>query len=720
MADKLPAIRPPREAGAANVIDLRPSAVARVAAAFRGAYNGWFGPGPSLPPQAPEDVAGRQLDYPVATNLNYQPKYAEGANFGTLRTLAYSWDLLRLVIETRKDEICKLEWNIGYKDEKKKSDARTQMVQDFFAMPDKEHTWEEWLRMLLEDLLVIDAPCLYPRPTLSNGLYALEPVDGSTIKRIIDDWGRTPQLPHVAYQQILKGLPATDYNRDTLIYRPRNLRTNRIYGYSPVEQILITINIALNRQASQLQYYTEGSTPDLILSVPEGWSPEQIAKFKTWWDSILQGNVGAKRGTMFVFNGTKGIDTKDKLLVDQADEWLARVVCFAFGQSPQPFIKENNRATAETAAKSSKEQGTLATMSWVSNLMNLLLAKYFNAPDMKFRWAEEDETDPKIKAEINERKLKTGTISRNEWREQDGQDPIENGDEFLIYTASGAQTIDQVLNPPDPPPVVPGAFGAPAKKPALDPKTKKPLEKAALPAQLRPITTEEQALVKAIAKVLRKVRTDVAASMLKMNYVEKAHNVTPLVESETVLANVDLSALAQLKVVIESALIESGVSGFVKALEEAGVDTGADVFGLANPRAVSYASERAAEFIKEITDGTRTLIRGTIVEALEEGWSYTELADELSKAYAFSSERAATIASTEMNDAVTNSALSAWKDSGVVKGVRWLLSNDEGVCPICNGNADQGTIPLGKEFESGDEGPPAHPNCRCSISPVVD
>ena len=81
----------------------------------------------------------------------------------------------------------------------------------------------------------------------------MQQLDGATIKRVIDDWGRTPQ-PYAgpdgatvyppAYQQVLKGLPAVNYAARDIMYRPRNVRAHRVYGYSPVQQILMTVNIA--------------------------------------------------------------------------------------------------------------------------------------------------------------------------------------------------------------------------------------------------------------------------------------------------------------------------------------------------------------------------------------------------------------------------------------------------------------------------------------------
>ncbi len=101
----------------------------------------------------------------------------------------------------------------------------------------KNTLWADWLRILLEDLFVIDAP-LY-LPTQKHWAATCTPlrlVDGATIKRVLDNTGRLPLPPDTAYQQILHGMAAVDYTADELIYRSRNNRSYKVYGYSPVEQ----------------------------------------------------------------------------------------------------------------------------------------------------------------------------------------------------------------------------------------------------------------------------------------------------------------------------------------------------------------------------------------------------------------------------------------------------------------------------------------------------
>ena len=157
---------------------------------------------------------------------------------------------------------------------------------NFFQRPDGVTRWKTWLRALLEDMFVIDAATLYCQRTRSGQLCALQQLDGATIKRVIDDWGRTP-LPYAgadgatvyppAYQQVLKGLPAVNYSARDIIYRPRNVRAHRVYGYSPVQQVLMTVNIALRRQLWQLDYFSEGSIPDALIGVPAGWASIGLA-----------------------------------------------------------------------------------------------------------------------------------------------------------------------------------------------------------------------------------------------------------------------------------------------------------------------------------------------------------------------------------------------------------------------------------------------------------
>ena len=367
----------------------------------------WFGPMQPLPPFAdkPEQgTRGRAFDYPTGINLSYQPRSYESINFSMLRGLAESYDLLRLVIETRKDQIESYEWEIIPRDEDTQPDAvkdEIRKVTDFLQRPDKEHDWSQWLRLFIEDMLVIDAVAIYPQATRGGELYALQLINGANITRLVDVEGRTPVPPSPAYQHILKGVPAVDYTTEELTYIMRNPRTWKVYGYSPVEQIITTVNIAIRRQLHQLQFYTEGNVPEALVSVPESWTSENIKEFQMWWDSLMEGNTAARRHMKFIPKTENLVFPKEAVLKDEYDEWLSRIICFAFSIAPNALIRQMNRASSNDVRKSAKEEGLVPLMRFFKGQMNNLIWRFLS-PNVQFHWKDNETLDALTQAKVNQ------------------------------------------------------------------------------------------------------------------------------------------------------------------------------------------------------------------------------------------------------------------------------------------------------------------------------
>ena len=413
---------------------LDPGIIARVSAGVKFVIsgvdpNGFFTPQQPIQPMAQDKAAGRQFDYITGANIQLQPKVNEGSgiSFWQLRQLADSLDVLRIVIETRKDQVAAMDWHIVAKDGKTVSDDTLAEIEAQLRQPTPEYDWDMWLRMLLEDVFVIDAVAIYPRMTRGGGLYSLDLIDGATIKRVIDDGGRTPIAPDPAYQQILKGIPAVDYTTDDLIYRVRNPRTNRLYGFSPVEQIVMTVNIALRRQLTQLQYFTEGNIPEALASVPETWNPDQVAQFQLYYDSLLSGNTAARSRLKFVPLDTSKIkETRDPMLKDVFDEWLARVICYCFSISPTPFIKDNNRATADAQKDTATQEGLVPTLNWVKRLIDSILLTRIGNKDVEFSWQQDEALAPLEQAQIDRIYHDSGIRTVNEIRSDRGWEPLSH------------------------------------------------------------------------------------------------------------------------------------------------------------------------------------------------------------------------------------------------------------------------------------------------------
>src|SRR5262249_2307242 len=156
--------------------------------------------------------------------------------------------------ERRKDQIARLPWVIRPKHDgslrrPKASELSPKMrttirdVERLFKNPDYDIGFRPWIRSLVEDILVIDAPTLFCQRNRCGQLGGLTQLEGTTIKRVINEWGQTSRpwvwdgkpfqwlgqtidqsniadrgfktidgwLYPPAFQQVLKGLPAVDY-----------------------------------------------------------------------------------------------------------------------------------------------------------------------------------------------------------------------------------------------------------------------------------------------------------------------------------------------------------------------------------------------------------------------------------------------------------------------------------------------------------------------------
>jgi HK97 family phage portal protein len=406
--------------------------------------QGIFSPGyPLLPPDR-ERV--RLWDFPVGYNTIYTPRSYEAIGFADLRALADSHDITRLAIETRKDQIEKLDWRIKSRNEKRPAaDAaeRIRTLNEFWRRPDGERPFATWLREALEDVLVLDAPAFEIRRNRGGDIIGLDIVDGATIKVLLDETGRRPAPPAPAYEQVIHGRPWRLLTGEELIYSPRNPRPHKAYGFSPVEQIVVTVNIGLRRQAMQLQHFTDGNVPPGLLNAPDGWSPEQIRQFQEWFDAALAGNTGARTRLVWGPSGSKYQAFREAPYKDDFDEWLARVVCYAFSLPPTAFTPQVNRATAQAAQEAAIEEGLAPLLGWVKRLVDDVIQGRMGHVDLEFAWCDVRPTDAKDQAAVLGGYVRDGIYTINEARDLLGLDAVAGGDEPMFLTAQGPVWLRQ-------------------------------------------------------------------------------------------------------------------------------------------------------------------------------------------------------------------------------------------------------------------------------------
>lgn len=754
----------------------------------------WFGPLNPMNPVAPLEVLGRQLDFPSGYNLELAPRAYEPVKFADMRGLADSYDLLRLLIETRKDQMERQTWTIRPKTKANGEDACDpedpviEEIYEFLQFPDGDKEWGPWLRAVLEDMLVIDAASIYCHTDRGGKLLGLEQLDGATVKRVINDWGRTPEPPIVAYQQILKGFPALNYTTDQLIYAPRNMRVHKFYGYSPVEQVIMTVNIALRRQVFQLQYYTEGNIPEALVGTPDLWTPKQVQDFQTAFDAMLSGQTANRRKIKFVPGGVAKtfIPTKEVELTGKTDEWLARVCCFAFSISPQAFVAQMNRATAESAQNAAIEEGLVPVQAWIKRIMDKVIRRFWNRTDIEFTWEDDREVDQKVQADVLTRYTEAGIIEINEAREELGKEPAPEGKGLRVKTSTGYVLV--AVNDDAPTAGEAHEAGQVAAQANLDAKTelghkaldqkaeagadpkedkedaekgaglgaKAPFVSASGPSaspsgrslakarRLKGITNRTNAVKYGEDKLYAALRRGLSRLAAQAGEIARAHlgiakasgddNPAAPIAADAIVEGVDWAILVN---ATEEELRRVALDGAKRALLVLGVSDDVSIVSQTYTRAEEWARLRAAELVgmkynalgelipnpdasMAITDTLRSEIRAAVADAIEQGLPAAELATNIEEVAGFTADRALMVARTEIIRANNNGHMAAFAASGVVTQKEWSTAEDGDTCEVCQGNADQGPIGLNDDFDSGDSEPPGHPNCRCTLVPVVE
>jgi hypothetical protein len=235
----------------------------------------------------------------------------------------------------------------------------------------------------------------------------------------------------------------------------------------------------------------------------------------------------------------------------------------------------------------------------------------------------------------------------------------------------------------------------------------------------------EKLMKKTFSAILKELNTE-------LNELETLEDMTVA----KIMEKMNFDVLQKINEPFETIIKNIFADGAEEGSGQIGVSVSTD---LMNEQALLFAQERGAELVgmrnigtKEspqwvpnenakwaISDSTREFIRADIEQAINEGWSTGTLKDKLGENYAFSDRRAETIARTEIAKADMEGNMAAYRASGVVMGKEWLLGSEYDEDDICQDNADAGVIALDAVFPSGDDAPPAHPNCKCTVVPVL-
>jgi HK97 family phage portal protein len=454
-------------------------------------------------------------------------------------------------------------------------------------------------------------------------------------------------------------------------------------------------------------FFYNSAMPSATLETDKALTPEQHARLKAQWESKYQGLDNAHK-LAILESGLKfnpiSMSQKDMDFLESRrfsrDEILAlfRVPKVILG-----IVEDVNRANAEASEYIFAKYRIRPMVRLIVEKLNefyLPLFKGLNQDNWRFTFVDPVPDNVELDLKVKEAGLKNGYYTINEVREMEGKEPVEGGE--VPYIPLNMVPITYSSEP---------AVSADSQQ---DKAVKKEFSHKGVNKRqryLRNKIIEQKTVYKHIIlsrknEIIKRLKGD--KSFTKDLNKEILAVIFREIESKW---QVDFKNANES--LYQDALLMAGT----EAIQQVNVDIS---FDLKHPRALEWISKNALKKATWMVETLKEEIRGILYDGIDQGLSINDMAGSISSFFDLQADyRAERIARTETIASYAQGSLEGYRQSGVVKMKRWLTAGDDRVDPECAENEDQGAIGLEDHFKNGGDAPPVHPNCRCSLVPVV-
>lgn len=388
-------------------------------------------------------------------SLMWQGQPSERGRVGKQGVNVYrSWsersEWVRAAINVRKTQVSSAEFAVVPFNTAERYSKRLQReIQDLFDQPNEiADSFRSFVEPVVEDILTLDAGVIEKVRDVGGRLAEMYYVDGAKIR--IDafwDGGDEPR-----YYWYPDGFVRAAFTNEDMLYIMANPATYRVVGLAPLETLRNTIDSELSGSLYN-QRQVENAAPDGMIDLGEGFRPEQVEAFKSYWAAEVAGKgatafLGGSRNAKFIPFRQNNRDM-------QFLEWqnyLVRKIAAVFGLSPQDLglTFEINKATSEVIAEQTEDRGLRPLLALIQDYFTreIVWDRSYGgkANNLAFRFTRLNLKETTSKASIN--KLALAGVpwkTVNEARVEDGREPFgPEYDELMMVTPTGAVTLQDV------------------------------------------------------------------------------------------------------------------------------------------------------------------------------------------------------------------------------------------------------------------------------------
>ena len=535
-------------------------------------------------------------------------------------------------------------------------------------------------------------------------------------------------------------------------------------GVGAIQAGIKTIDQLEYAENYNINFFKNSARPDAVLYTDQQLSDEARKRIGNSWRSAYGGTDKA-HGTAILEAGLKleryQNSAKDMDFVEQQKSMRDKLMSiFGTTKTIMGITEDVNRANADAAEYVYSKYTVKPMLDDLTDYLNEFLLVLFDKAGTMFLSYED------IVPENQEYKLNFFDKSINRWktlnevRAMNGDAPVDGGDELKEPVVAAPvepnkslykneikklknrnlrrkmlirelkKTIKSIVS---------------SKKIKPTAKYKNAREKSTIDLYIKAVLTKEDQFEKSLEKVIK----DIYEIQLK--------------DMETKLGQKKVKGVSDY-MFDKTTAVQAGIDLMTPEIEAIILAMGEEAFELLNiPRSYSmlesarrYLSQAPVKAVKSLTDTAYQRTREIVAEGLEEGTSIQEIARNIRKEYTdLKTSQAKTVARTETSRATGFAQVDAYKQSGVVQGKEWVVTDDDRLCEVCaaiptlyrertiqalddpffrNGEEIQMVDPLtGEKLYKKDGSPkvfvvdygnidaePLHVNCRCVVVPVME
>jgi len=492
------------------------------------------------------------------------------------------------------------------------------------------------------------------------------------------------------------------YHKEDIIFFKYFNPTDPFRGASPVQRKAYAYDIDKYNMIYQLNVFKNGAHLRSVLETDKNLSEEQVKKMlkifnDTYGGAENSGKTGAAVGGLKF--KTVGISNKDMEFMNLAN-WTMRHIASAYHTPPQKLShpEHTNLANMKALDVAWNRECILPRCVQDAQTLNVTLIPLYKEEGIYCKYDNPVPTDEEFQLKKRESNLKNFVIPVNEARKEDGMDEVPWGK--VPLAPFNIAPLGSATEPAKPAP-------APGKAIILKEYTEE-FMRAYWNQFIKRVTPLENDFKRGMIKLfqeqeLRALRALRGKKSIETKGVDDVLRITHDEREISKFAEFTLPRITEMvKINGTNAYAELGVSGS---------------FDVSNPKVIKWIKAHVGDLIKDLGDTTKDKLRKTLAEGVAQGEKIPSLASRVSSVYdEAKGYRSKMIARTETIASSNQGALQAYDQSGVVKKKQWLAESD--ACDDCL-KLQGKKVNLHSSFGEVDC-PPLHPNCRCTILPVIE